>query len=317
MGSSLPIFGLSLSNYRVVDSGIPEIDNDFSEIDGIKFFSNRQSCIDDYNANYYTYIALNFFQSIWELVSAAFYYIGLYFRNCQEQIDYLIHPQDSNFNKDKLVVALHGLNCTPKLFEKTLIELKCHNLESIDLFVPEVLMRGNVALDDAVAPILKEIKRWAANGYNKELVLVGISNGGRIAKAIDCELGRLSVCKNIKKIHVISIAGSCNGSVLADLAHKLGLDFLMSDPISNEMPTNSTRSKILHESWKKSLKDSSFIDRKYTFIASAHDWIVPNFDSTLLEVEEAKTKYAIVKGHGHISIVNRVAKVVSQFIMES
>ena len=311
MDFSLPIL---LHSRPAVEGSITQINSDFSEIDGIKFFSNRQSCIDHYNANYYTHIVSNFLKSMWELVSAVFYYIGLYFGIYQDKLHHLNNTEGRNLNKDKLVVALHGLNCTPKIFQKTLDELEYHKLASMDLFIPQVLMYGNIELDDAVTPILKEIKNWASKGCNKELVLVGISNGGRIAKAIDCELARLAVCKNIKKIHMISIAGACNGSALADLAHTLDLDFFMPDPISKEMPTHSTRSKILHESWKKSVADTYFIDRKYTFIASAHDWIVPNFDSTLMEVQGTKSSYAIVPGHGHVSIVNRVAKVVSQFI---
>lgn len=95
-------------------------------------------------------------------------------------------------------------------------------------------------------------------------MLVGISNGGRVARAIDAELGK-SNHLNIKKIHFVSVVGACKGSSLADLAHTCGLSWLRA-----EMHTYSTRNTKLNYDWAKAIV-SDRPTRKYTFIASPHD----------------------------------------------
>ena len=66
----------------------------------------------------------------------------------------------------------------------------------MDIYIPYILEKGNGKLDDMVRPIFKEICKWAESGGDKELILVGISNGGRIAKAIDAKLEMLYSLKN-------------------------------------------------------------------------------------------------------------------------
>ena len=51
-----------------------------------------------------------------------------------------------------------------------------------------------------VKPIFEEIEKWAKTSDEKELVLVGISNGGRIARAIEAEIAKSESSANIKKL---------------------------------------------------------------------------------------------------------------------
>lgn len=64
------------------------------------------------------------------------------------------------------------------------------DLSETDIFIPRVLQKGNAKLDEMVKPIVEEIVKWAKTG-KKELVLVGISNGERISRAIEAELSKL------------------------------------------------------------------------------------------------------------------------------
>ena len=145
------------------------------------------------------------------------------------------------------------------------------------------------------------------------LQTVGISIGGRIARAIEVQLAKSECSANIKKLRFVSIVGACKGSSLVNLANKVGLSRLMSKNISEEMPTKSPRNQRLDEEWAKA--SSNRPSREYTFIASPHDWQVPNYDSSLMSVDKQNARYAIVPGHGHNSIVNAVATAVAEVIL--
>lgn len=286
-------------------------------IDGIKFFDTKDACMEDFESLSFTQYAFSFIQSIYELVKTIFNSIAFYLSDYSQSLCYLTQTEGRTLNHNKFVVALHGLNCTPKLFEKTIEELSYLDHEGFDLYVPHIIDKGNVKLDIAVEPVLEEIKKWAKKEGDLELVLVGISNGSRIAKAIDAKLADANNHLNIRKIHLISIVGATNGSCLADLAHTLKIESIMNENIREEMPTASVRSKQLHEEWEKAIVDSGHLQRSYTFIASAHDWIIPNFDSTLMDVDALNKRYAIALGHGHISIIDRIAKATAMLIVES
>jgi hypothetical protein len=58
------------------------------------------------------------------------------------------------------------------------------------------------------------------------------------------------------------------------------------------------------------------LKREYTFFASPHDWLVPNYGSSLMEITHAQAQYSIVLNHGHNSIVNAVAKSVATMAMQ-
>lgn len=93
----------------------------------------------------------------------------------------------------------------------------------------------------------------------------------------------------------------------------------MSKNIAQEMPTGSKRNVQLNKEWEASFNNLSQMTREYTFIASPHDWQVPNYDSTLpeLTVEQRSRvtpQYVLVPGHGHNSIVDAVSKIVAGLI---
>lgn len=80
------------------------------------------------------------------------------------------------------------------------------------------------------------------------------------------------------------------------------------------MPFDSQRVQRLDQEWKEGLEKSGDVERDYTFYASALDSQVPDYESTLLDVEDQTVRYAIVPGHGHESIVDAVADELAESI---
>lgn len=279
------------------------------EIDGVKFFEQPYACISDFNAARWTEKYTSLIHSYGSFLT---YSMKTYFRRMTMQVEAFTNDHKP-FVEKRLVVCIHGLNSDPSQFNQIIAEMQEKELTETDIFIPHVLQKGNAKLSEMTQPILNVITRWAENPGEKTLVLVGISNGARIARAVEAEMAKLNHVETIKKLQLISIVGACKGSSLANLANKLGLSWLMSKNISEEMPVGSERNQQLNQDWIDGL--STGLAREYTFIASPHDWQVPNYDSSLMEVGyPATTRYAIVPGHGHNSIVNAVAKTVASII---
>ncbi len=283
-------------------------------IEGIKFFEKASDCISNYQNTPWISRALSTIQSYGTLLAYALNKISLILHKVESQMVGYTNPPADGFTKPKLIVCIHGLNNNPAQFKQTVDEMQKLNPCETDIFIPYVLQKGNAKLDEMVKPIFKVIKDWAATEGEKELVLVGISNGGRISRAIEAKLIKTrnkGKTENITKFRFVSIVGACKGSTLAALANKLHLSWILSKNISEEMPTNSKRNKQLDEDWAVESVHPPVLIRNYAFIASADDWQVPNYDSTLMEIPNRPALYAIIPGHGHNSIVNAAAKAVA------
>ncbi len=114
----------------------------------------------------------------------------------------------------------------------------------------------------------------------------------------------------------VSIVGACKGSSTITRINKLGLSWLTSKNITDEMATDSNCIKRLNHDWKAGWNKASNLKRDYTFIASPHDWSVPNYDSTLMEIPTTRNvRYAIVPYHGHSTIVNATAEAVADIVL--
>jgi hypothetical protein len=275
-------------------------------ISGISFYSNRQECIERFKKTHWA-------QKVYGVLSS----FGNFFKHCackahlrfkgDAKIQEL--SKDRQFSKKRLVVCLHGLGDSPLQFKK--ITEHMQKVDDTDIYTPWILNKGSAALDKMVQPIFEQISKWNCEG-DKELVLIGISNGARIARALEAKIA----CENmsIKKLKFISIVGACQGSSLVDLAKKCHLSWLLRKNIAEEMPKDSARSQQLNKDWRGALSQGP--QKEHTFIAAAQDWIVPNHDSSLLDGVEG-ARYAIVPNHGHNSAVNAVAAAVATIACDS
>ncbi len=284
-----------------------------SEIQGIKFYDNPQSCISHFEKTHWTKKIISLIQSFGTLLFFALNKISLFLYRIDAQMDPLTNTSSRVLSKKRLIVCVHGLNDNPSQFKKIVDEMQKRELTETDIYIPRVLQKGNAKLDEMIKPVFEEIEKWAKTSGEKELVLVGISNGGRISRAIEAEIAKSESNANIKKLRFVSIVGACKGSSLVNLANKIGLSWLISKNISKEMPIDSKRNQRLNKDWMEGLSKGP--TREYTFIASPHDWQVTNYDSSLMEANGQKALYAIVPSHGHNSIVNAVAKTVAEIIL--
>jgi len=276
-----------------------------TSIHGVQFFTHRSACISHFSSSHWSKRAVSFIQSCGTLLLYAMYKIGLLIGRNEDEV-----RTTKSFEKRKLVVCIHGLHDNPGQFNKIVSEIQKKNPIETDIFVPAVHQKGRCKLDEAAAPICREIQKWAAKPGAKELVLVGISNGARIARAIEAHLTKNHVSGNITTLRTVSIVGAWNGSSLAGKVPR----FFLPQDIAEEMPTNSQRTTQLNREWKEGQQASAHIKRHYTFIASPHDWQVPNFSSTLPDIENQPAQFALVPGHGHLSIVNAVAGCVAEVV---
>lgn len=281
-----------------------------SKIQDIHFFSRASDCISHFEKTHWTKKALSLIQSFGNYFVYLCYHLPLLVLH---RIHVLKMPYTTavDFSKPQLVVCLHGLNSHPIQFKKIIHEMHKRNLSQTNIYIPPILERGNASLDEVIKPILTVIKKWSKRSGEKKLVLLGISNGSRIAKA----LSHAETLKNIEEIRFISIVGANRGSSLVDLAHKCHLSWLISKNIAVEMPTYSIRNTQLHTDWIASLKNFPKIRRDFTLIAALHDAVIPNYDSTLMDIPDQNTRYAIIPGHGHNSIVKKMAKTVAEIIL--
>jgi len=281
------------------------------DVQDIQFFNNPSSCISHFEKTFWTKKAVSLIESFGSLFMYALNKMHLVGHRVELQMNPWIHAK--GFSKKKLIVCIHGLNNNPSQFKYILDEVQKKGFSETDLFIPHVLQGGNAKLDEMVKPIFKEIANWAKTPGEKELVLVGISNGGRIARAIEVELAKPENHGNIKRLRFVSIVGACRGSSLVNLANKVGLSFLMSKNIAEEMPVGSLRNQKLDREWMQGLAHGPI--REYTFFASPHDWQVTNYDSSLMEIPNQNARYAIIDGHGHNSIVHAVSKTVAEIVL--
>ncbi|OGN62920.1 MAG: hypothetical protein A3E26_01945 [Chlamydiae bacterium RIFCSPHIGHO2_12_FULL_49_32] len=283
-------------------------------VQGVQFFNSATSCIDQFENTSRTYKIYSYIQSFGTFFAYLFDKVALIWHRVETQMASFTRAPSEGFSKQRLIVCMHGLNNNPVQFKKIFDEMQKRDLSETNVYIPYILQKGNAKLDDMVRPIFAEIVKWAQNQDKKELVLVGISNGGRIAQAIEAELIKSDQMTNLSQLRVVSIVGACRGSILVDLLHRLHLSWLLSRNIAEEMSTDSSRNKQLDQDFATGSSKSVNLKCTYTRIASPHDWQVPNYNSTLIETPKHPALYAIVPGHGHNSIVNAVAKAVVERI---
>lgn len=296
----------------------------FTQIHGVKFFNNPSACISHFERFPWMSRIISLFNSFKTLfIYCCRNKLDLILSRMvtENQIQLLTGSESQPLSKRRLVVCIHGLNNNPAQFNKIIGEMRKKDLSDTDIFAPHVVEKGNAKLDEMVKPIFEKIVEWSTTpSDNKELVLIGISNGGRIARAVETALALESTSNinSIKKVHFISIVGACKGSSLVNFVHRIGLSGLsglswfISRNIAEEMATDSLRNQRLDREWTDGL--SNQWTRQYTFFASPHDWQVTNYTSSLMDVDSQNVRYAIVPGHGHNSIVHAVAPVVAEIV---
>ena len=206
----------------------------------------------------------------------------------------------------RLVVLIHGRNSDPTQLALIVNNLLRYETKTTVIYAPTVLQMGNCRLHDAARPIFDEIKRW----HGKELVLVGISNGARIARQL--EIWAEAESMPVDMVRVVSIVGANRGTPMAK-----AMRWFLPKDIGAEMVSHCDCVKKLTEDWSWTRTHRNNISRDYWFFAAAHDWIVPDFESTLPPVDHAgadtvTARYSIVEGQSHITMPYFIAREIAR-----
>lgn len=196
---------------------------------------------------------------------------------------------------DGLLVLIHGRNAHPYQWWAYLKETPAF-LSGFAIFAPEVLLGGNVYLDESVEPIFYQIKAWTQKFGNKPIILIGTSLGGRIA---------LELSNRLKddRVFVISLAGAIGGSGLLSLGEKIGVArYLVEAPIREELTINSSREKKLLRDARRRAHMGNI---NYAFIGSTFDHLL--FKSSLafphVTLDANISRNILLKAAGHSEIV--------------
>ncbi|MBS0655293.1 MAG: hypothetical protein JSR46_05930 [Verrucomicrobia bacterium] len=283
---------------------------ELASIEGIKFFNNPTDCIKNFDESWIGKTV----SSLYSWITTIRYIIDKKISNLfgVVSLDPSINTGDKELTKNRTILCLTGLNSTSQQYKTIVPAILEEDLSDTDLLVPQVLDLGNGKLTEMANDIFDKIGSWASSSGEKELVLVGISNGARIARQLLVKIAKTENL-NIKKIHLVPIVGACKGSVTINKVKELGYDCLVSKNIAEEMPVDSPRSQQLDREWDEAMAIKKF-GLQCTFIASPHDWHIPNYSSTLMEVPGVQARYALVPGHGHLSIVHAIGKVVAKVV---
>lgn len=241
-------------------------------------FHTQPACISNFEQLPWTQKAISLIQSFGTLFLYFINRVSLFLQRADAKMEpYTCLPMEE-WNKERLVVCIHGLNNNPTQFKELVAEMRktSFDFNTCALYIPRVHRKGNACLDHIVHPIFENIREWANTASpsgEKELVLIGVSNGARIGKGIEVELAKS--IHRITKFQFISIAGACRGSKLVNQVKECGLSCLMTKEIAEEMPVDSARNQRLDVEWSKGWRNNP--QRSYNFYASPHDWQVTNY----------------------------------------
>lgn len=147
----------------------------------------------------------------------------------------LIMEGDCTNSPAVLVVLIHGIGGTPAAFSRYIRHvIDTYSNDEVQLFVPNVVNRGFCSLETASKPVFDAVQEFSVRHPNTTIMLVGHSNGARIALYVDRRL-------DTKCVSVLSIAGPHEGTGFADLLSFFGVSRMLGHPSwIEEMRRNST-----------------------------------------------------------------------------
>lgn len=218
-----------------------------------------------------------------------------HYHNCDQNIEW-------NKSSHGLFVLIHGLNGHPSSWNSHIKEIKKE--KNVDIFTPFVPEKGQCTLEKAANPILKHVQAYCDKHPNKPVILIGVSNGGRIATYIDIEMRKKDKYHKTA-IKVSTIAAVHFGSLAIDHLKNFGLDgLILQEHVSKELVHGSQKARELLHELKKPLPTG--VTRHYEFYATTEDSRV-GLPSSLPKLNHNE-KLHVIHGHGHNSIVKAIHK---------
>jgi hypothetical protein len=223
-----------------------------------------------------------------------------------------------SIGKEGLVVFFHGLNGKPSVWNNHIAHFnKLSNdcgIQGLDLFAPAMPNKGHCALNDGrIGDLVTKIVEWSKLNPSKPIVLIGQSNGSRIALEIETRLRTLAPCTPIS----ISLTGAVlYGTSLIDrLVSFIGTKVIVSlsrglltSTCIEELKEGSESSKKLLTKAREELPNGC-AERRYRMYAPDLDSHIWEKGSSLPVLNPSNSlnkneKHYLKVGYGHNSIVD-------------
>jgi len=213
-----------------------------------------------------------------------------------------LHDQEIEWKNDTkgLCVFIHGLNGHPHVWDKHISLIQDSTL---DIYAPHVHHGGRCSLDEAIDPLFKRISDYALKNPKSPISLMGVSNGGRLALALETMIRKNAPKTDVK---VSTIASIHFGTPFIKFMKNLGLCEWVVDPIvAEEFEYGSKKAQEILAKVQEPIPVGNGV-RSYEFFATFEDIFVGDLGCSLPKFSD-EDKHEILQGYGHNSIVSAVA----------
>jgi alpha-beta hydrolase superfamily lysophospholipase len=325
--------------HNAVVAGIakPQINECINWINKITNNTNNAQIF--YNAlkiNYKNYIKAKIAPELSDLSTHDFIYKKNTFKDNRSIAEYITHPLSAHINglceiaskkmseppvefygqhdlekSDGLIILLHGLNDGPVQWRQALENIKSFDngyFNNYTIHIPTIPARGNADIETISELIGLMISKFILIKENKHkpIILIGTSNGGRLALYLKNIFAFMS-----NPSFLASIAGAHYGTEILSAANAMGVSFMTaSSPIQADLAFGSEHAKetiraaqLLHQERHKDA---------FLFFSSHSDAVVqawdyhPSHPKIKMAPLGPAVKHVQVAAVGHLSIPSAV-----------
>jgi len=206
-----------------------------------------------------------------------------------------------------LILFIHGWKGLPHNWHEYLIKIKRDRLGFCCL-APHVISEGNCSLEEAAKPLLAIVKDYAVKNPCKPIVLIGTSNGGRIAMHLESQLavedldGRCFSLVSLAGVHYgtkfVDYLTSCNMVWTSQMDSHILEDFSWQSQMATECLGDWREKQLI---WR-----ANGIQASHLFCVTTEDGQVYPLSCSLprppLEAIDC-CNYRVYHGENHLSIV--------------
>ncbi len=230
---------------------------------------------------------------------------------CENTGEYLYPEENFPWNRLKekenggLCLFIHGLRGIPHDWHEYLVEMKRRHPD-VYCLAPYVLLEGNCSLKEAAAPLLRLVQDYARKNPGKPIILIGTSNGGRIAMYLETQLRVEDL--EYRQLTVVSLAGVHYGTQFIDYlaSWKLLWAGQLDQEIAKDFSWKSETARQCLEAWsaKQALWHEHGIHVRHLFCATTEDGqVYPQSCSLPQAPPGSSCDYRIYVAENHLSIV--------------
>jgi pimeloyl-ACP methyl ester carboxylesterase len=199
-----------------------------------------------------------------------------------------LNPPPLQHKHRSLIVLLHGLNSHPSIWNKH-IETLAHQFREDLVWAPAIIHKGNCSLKTAAEPILAQIITYLKH-QNKPLVLIGASNGARIALYLELKSRKFK-----SSILTISIAGPHLGTTKIPFRY-----FHTDEQLYAELSFQNQSSRTFIKALRAPLPKHA--QRKHIFYGSLDDIQVSPSSSAFPTINQ-KEEFYLMQGVDHNGLI--------------